>query len=158
MISIDKIELPISILEETLRIFRKFGKINLEAFALWIGEEFDTTFKIKEVWSPSQENTMTSYFISEIEVHRINVELNKLQYSAIAQLHTHPENAFHSLIDDEHPILMLPGSFSIVIPNFGNISSCTTEKWAVYRLIDRNWKLLTNKMVRKTFKIKKTTT
>jgi hypothetical protein len=35
------------------------------------------------------------------------------------QVHTHPEEAFHSPTDDEFPIIHKPGFLSLVIPDFG---------------------------------------
>lgn len=35
------------------------------------------------------------------------------------QVHTHPEEAFHSETDDAFPIIHKPGFLSLVIPNFG---------------------------------------
>ena len=115
--------------------------------------ELHDIFEIKEVWIPKQENTMISYYIPDIDVHNINVKLNKNKYSAIAQLHTHPGDAFHSLVDDEHTILSLPGSFSIVIPNYGNIPINAIDDWIVYRLLNGQWTLQTKNKVRRLFQI-----
>lgn len=154
MNKIKSIFLPIDILEETLRRFKEYGKKSLEAFAIWVGKEMNTNFIIKDVWIPIQCNTILSYYISDIDVHKINVELNKRKYYAIAQLHTHPKNAFHSRIDDNYPILTLPGSFSIVVPNFGDISLRDfLDKVAIYRLIKKKWVLKSKIEVKRKFKV-----
>ncbi len=153
MILIKKINLPSSIIEETLQFFVDYGQYNLEACAIWVGEELQNIFEVKEVWFPEQKNTMITYYISDIDVHNINVKLNKKKYSAIAQLHTHPGNAYHSSIDDKHTILNLPGSFSIVIPDYGNIPINAIDEWVVYRLLNGEWTLQKKNMVRKLFQI-----
>lgn len=154
MKTINKILLPNKILRKTLNIFREYGNNNLEAFSLWVGEEKGTTFAVKNVWIPKQENTMISYFISDIDVHYINVRLNKKKYSIIAQLHTHPGDAFHSCIDNHFSILTLPGSFSIVVPDYGNIIiNGNLLNLEVFRLLNGEWKLKSDEEVKILFKI-----
>lgn len=154
MNKIKLILLPINVLEETLRTFKEYGKKYLEAFAIWVGKVKNANFIIKNVWIPTQYNTILSYYVPDIDVHKINVEMNKKRYSAIAQLHTHPENAFHSCIDDNYSILTLPGSFSIVVPDFGNISiRDSLNKMVIYRLINEKWVLQSKIKVNKLFKI-----
>ncbi|KKM64062.1 hypothetical protein LCGC14_1505140 [marine sediment metagenome] len=154
MITINKILLPTKILEKTLNTFRDYGNNYLEAFSLWVGEEKGNTFAIKNVWFPKQENTMISYYISDIDVHYINVRLNKKKYTILAQLHTHPGDAFHSCIDNHFSILTLPGSFSIVVPDFGDIIiNKDLNNLEVYRLLEREWKLKSVEEVGHLFKL-----
>ncbi|MFX0008911.1 MAG: hypothetical protein ACFE9R_01240 [Candidatus Hermodarchaeota archaeon] len=153
MILINKINLPYSIIEKTINFFRDLGQDSLEACVIWVGEEQHDLFEVRDVWFPRQENTIISYYIPAIEVHYFNVKLNKNNYSAIAQLHTHPGDAFHSTVDDEHTILSLPGSFSIVFPNFGSIPVNAIDKWVVYRLLDGQWKYQTKNKVKEVFQI-----
>ncbi|KKM85300.1 hypothetical protein LCGC14_1290430 [marine sediment metagenome] len=69
-------------------------------------------------------------------------------------MHTHPDGAFHSCIDDEYPILTLPGSLSIVIPDFANIKiRSILSEMMVYRLIINEWKLQSKEEVKDLFKI-----
>ena len=155
MISITKIILPMNIIKKTLEIFRDYGSKLLEAIALWVGNELKNAFIIKGVWFPNQKNSLISYYVSEINVHLINVRLNKKGYSAIAQIHTHPADAYHSHMDDEYHMLVLPGSFSIVIPDFGNITvKENLNKMVVYRYISEEWIVQTKKEVNDIFKIK----
>ena len=48
---------------------------------------------------------------------------------AIAQIHTHPRDAFHSSTDNEWPSVILPGSISVVIPNYGFIEIFDIDAW-----------------------------
>lgn len=151
---INRILLPETILKDTIKVFRDYGNQFLEACALWVGVDSEKVFHIKEVWFPPQENSIIDYYVSDINVHQINVKLNKKKYSAIAQLHTHPDGAFHSCIDDEYPILTLPGSLSIVIPDFANIPiKSILNELLVYRLISNEWKLQSKEEVKRLFKI-----
>lgn len=154
MNSINNIILPETVLRDTFKVFRDYGNHSLEACALWVGFDSKDIFYIKEVWFPPQENSIIDYYVSDIDVHMINVKLNKKNYSAIAQLHTHPNSAFHSCIDDEFSILTLPGSLSIVIPEFGNFPiKSSLNEMVVYRLIFNEWKLQSKEEVKILFKI-----
>lgn len=154
MKSINKIILPETVVKNTIKVFRDYGNQYLEACALWVGVDSKKVFYIKEVWFPPQENSIIEYYVSDIDVHQINVKLNKNNYSAIAQLHTHPDGAFHSCVDDEYPILALPGSLSIVIPDYANIQTkFILNEMFVYRLIFNEWKLQSTEEVKELFKI-----
>ncbi len=152
--SITNILLSVDIYEKTIQILREYGNELLEALVLWVGIESNNVFNIKEVWFPNQANSPISYYVTDIDVHLINVKLNQKKYSAIAQIHTHPGSAYHSNIDDQYPIMVLPGSFSIVIPELGKISvQKNLNAMVVYRLIFGDWILQDRKEVNEIFKI-----
>ena len=152
----NQILLPLSILHKTLEKLREFGEKFEEGFIIWAGSEENSNLVVGEMLIPEQENTFICYFVSESEVHKINVLLNKQNLVAIAQIHSHPSNAFHSSIDDDYAILHLPYSYSIVVPNFGHIEEpITLDNFAFYKLIHNKWKKIPTKKVRKTFKLLK---
>ncbi|OLS16591.1 MAG: hypothetical protein HeimC3_53370 [Candidatus Heimdallarchaeota archaeon LC_3] len=71
----------------------------------------------------------------------------------IAQLHTHPKNAFHSHVDDKGSMLLIDGQFSIVIPYFGYIHHDDIEKWKVYRKSGDQWRFIESQEVVQLFQI-----
>lgn len=135
----DQVILPKSVLDRLKEFFIKHENENVEYFCLLVGKKEANSLKIMDVWIPEQYNDFLSYYISDLEVHRIFVELSNNQYDAIAQVHTHPSYAFHSLIDDEFSILSLSGSYSIVIPDFGRNFSYEMKDWAFFRLQANRW-------------------
>lgn len=154
--NVKSILIPIRLLEKTIEIIRTFGDEYCEGFVLWVAKEKRTEYEIKDVWIPFQENSEFSYYIPEDEVHRINVELNKKSLIPIVQIHSHPGSAFHSCIDDEYSILHLPYSYSIVIPNYGDIDLDNIfEHFAVYRLNNNKWVKKSKSQVIEVFKILK---
>jgi len=140
------------VLDKTFEFLQNLGKKKLEAHALWIGKENDS-FMINDVVIPKQNNGMINFEVNPQEIHRINVLVNQKGLQLIAQIHTHPYDAFHSEIDDEGAILLLPGSLSIVIPNFGFIDKEDFGQWAVYCFDGKEWKEVDEKEVRESFKI-----
>lgn len=148
-----RIEVSKSILDSTLDFLQELGKIKLESHALWVGKESDGVFKVSAVWFPEQTNTPVSYEVPEEEEFRINLRLNQENLLAICQIHTHPDTAFHSSIDDEGSALVLPDSLSIVIPNYGFIPKDDLSQWEVYVFNGSHWCHLRKEEVKKLFQI-----
>ena len=139
--NITKIIVSRSIISETFDFLQLYGKNEKEAHAIFAGMKQDEVFKISKVFFPKQDNSGYTYEVNDGEDHKINVQMYD-QITAIAQIHTHPANAFHSDIDDEGASLVMPGSFSI--PDYGYIKSENTDNWAVYRYSDLKWKWISN--------------
>jgi len=59
----------------------------------------------------------------------------------IAQVHSHPGEAYHSRADDRYAIVTAEGGFSLVVPDFGDAPADPTA-WAVYRLDQGAWREL----------------
>ena len=148
-----RIKLPNEILMESFEIFRYYGDLNHEVSIIWVGKRENNNFIIEDVWLPDQECTMISFYIPSHETHNISKELYNKNLELIAQLHTHPTNAFHSPIDDRGSMLLFNGQLSIVIPNFGDIEMINTDNWRVYRQFESDWGLLQSKEVKKLFQI-----
>lgn len=144
LMDIKKIQIPKGILEYTFNILRKYGEKKLESHVIWVGKDDTDVFHVIDVWFPKQYNSPISYKVPEKEIHRINVKLNELKLTAIAQVHTHPNFAFHSFTDDYWPTLVLPGSFSVVIPNYGYIEENNLNDWAIYRFDGVKWLQFSN--------------
>jgi hypothetical protein len=72
------------------------------------------------------------------ELHRINMWLHRHRLRLIAQIHSHPTEAYHSDTDDRYAIATSLGSISIVIPDFA-VRPFQLEDCAAYRLSNRPW-------------------
>lgn len=116
---------------------RKVGRRGLEGFALWVGTREGDTFTVEKTLIPDQEGTRSrmgvSVSVGPEELHRINVWLFRNKMSLIAQIHSHPTNAYHSETDDDFAVATVVGSFSIVVPDFA-ARPFTLDDCAVYRL------------------------
>ena len=76
----------------------------------------------------------------------MNVWLFENDLRLIAQVHTHPTEAYHSETDDAFPIVTTEGALSLVIPNFANGPANLTQ-YACYRLRRGHWVELTPAVV-----------
>jgi hypothetical protein len=129
-----------------MQFLRQRGLQGLEAFFLWAGVRDESTFTVTHTIAPAQTGHVTDdgvcVTVGPDELHRINVWLYDHKLSLIAQIHSHPTEAYHSGTDDEFPIATTLGCISIVIPDFAcqpfSLSHC-----AIYRLNQyREWAYL----------------
>lgn len=119
------------------------GAKGFEFLALCAGNKNGKEFYITDILYPKQYLQKSafglSFHVEGEELERIGDWLYKNQKSLIAQVHSHPAEAYHSEADDNNAIITKVGGFSIVVPNFGN-SDINFEGSAIYRLFpDSGW-------------------
>lgn len=151
--NITRINVPSIIFKKTLSFLREYGLENKESLCLWIGEDKNEVFFIKEVIFPKQINNFTSFWVSAEELDKINRDIYEKGLKLIVQIHSHPGVAFHSSTDDEFSLVTTAGSFSIVIPYFGYISGNNFNRYAIYRLKSFRWVKLSKSEIESIFKI-----
>lgn len=92
---------------------------------------------VRTVTAPEQRAIRTGGGVCVVlegaALHRLNVWLHKNGERLIAQVHSHPTEAFHSSMDDDYAVVTAAGSLSLVVPDFASrpfsVSDC-----AVFRL------------------------
>jgi hypothetical protein len=136
---------------------KKAGNKSYEAVALFAGKIEDDKAFISDVICPLQESSRTQfglmYTVDGAELHRINMWLYKNKLKLIAQIHSHPTEAYHSETDDEFPIVTTLGGLSIVVPHFAQ-DPINHLDWAYYRLFaETSWKELKHKEIKNIIKI-----
>ena len=134
---ISEIRVPRKLLTQAILHFRDVGRRGLEGFALWAGvcngQFCDVTTTLIPQQRGIRSRSGVCVVIPSEELHKINVWLYENHQTLIAQLHSHPTEAFHSEMDDDIPVATAVGSLSLVIPDFGRGSFSFTTT-AVYRL------------------------
>lgn len=155
--NIDKISISKRHLSTAFDFLNYAGRNGVEAVSLFAGYEEGNTFLVKEVIIPKQLSYILvqglMYAVEGEELHRINVWLYENKMKLIAQIHSHPNEAYHSAADDRFPIVDTYGGVSIVVPNFAT-GMISLNDWAIYRLsLDKTWDELTNKQVNSLFQI-----
>ena len=101
-------------------------------------------FGVREVITPRQQGIRSDHGLAVVvdgqELHRVNLQLYRSGLRLLAQIHSHPTEAYHSAMDDECAIATALGSFSLVVPDFAR-EPLRLERCAVYRLTARPfWK------------------
>ena len=146
LLGIEKILVPQEVIDATMDFLRHRGTMGLEAFSLWAGTADENIFTVRANIIPAQEGHVSDsgvcVSVGPEELHRLNVWLYENKMVLIAQIHSHPAEAYHSDTDDAYPIATTVGCISIVIPNFAR-QSFSTGRCAIYRLNEsKEWAYL----------------
>jgi hypothetical protein len=123
-----------------------------------LGEVDPSTGKayVSQAFVPKQKSISNEdgvgYFVSGETLFQLNRDLSETGLRLIAQVHSHPREAYHSEADDRYAIVTAEGGMSLVVPNFGRAPAQPTA-WAVYRLHGRAWRELSPKEVGTIFEV-----
>ncbi|SRR6266478_2076754 len=133
------------VIDSTLRTLQAFGAHRLEGLVLWLGEIEPGRAHVLEMFTPEQQPVSdeegVGYFVSGETLFELNKALAKTELRLIAQVHSHPKEAYHSETDDRYGIVTADGGLSLVVPNFGR-APADPSSWAVYRLEHGTWQEL----------------
>lgn len=149
---LEQIQVRMMDLVAAYKHFRSMGQRGSEGVALWVGRADDREFQVTQTVIPAQKGIRSdhglAYIVDEAELRRLNVWLYESHLRMIAQLHSHPTEAYHSELDDEGPIMTTVGGLSIVVPDFAmgppDLKACAT-----YRLSRDGWIQMTAEEVTK---------
>ena len=134
-------------IRKTEEAIRSAGQDGYELFVVWSGTCDVDTFTVAKVHVPEQTSYKTGaglcVRIDGSELHRLNVWLYEAQQVIGVQVHSHPEDAYHSYTDDMYPVATLEGSLSIVLPSFGR-GGWGSSEIAAYRLEGGLWVKVTD--------------
>jgi hypothetical protein len=116
------LRVPRRVVAETWRALRMFGGEGNEGLVLWLGRIDATSATIVAALSPPQASirneTGVGYFVTSETLFELNRSLHRTGLRLIAQVHSHPTEAYHSDTDDAYAIVTADGGFSIVVPDF----------------------------------------
>ena len=140
----DRVFVPSLVLDHTELMLRQHGAAGEEGFGVWAGtlaggDAFVSTLIIPRV------ETGGGYHgeVSLETVATIFEQLDTLDLVPIAQIHSHPRDAFLSHIDAQRPIVAVRDFLSIVVPAFGFVDLADIACWRVYEFERRGqWREL----------------
>jgi hypothetical protein len=110
--------LPASLFAETFDHFRQCGCGRRECQVVWISP-WASPDTITDVVHPRHDAQMGGFVLRDDWLNAFWLQLAEQQKGVRVQVHTHPNEAFHSPIDDAFPIIHSSGFLSLVIPDFG---------------------------------------
>jgi hypothetical protein len=144
-LEITRVLVPKSCADEAHAHLQLVGRSHFEGFALWAGVRSGSDFHVRKTLVPRQaahaSDLSVCVSVDGDELHRMNVWLYQHGFVLVAQLHSHPQEAYHSETDNEYPIVATIGAFSLVLPDFAK-HPFSLETTAVYRLMEHGWKEL----------------
>ena len=159
-LDVEQVDIPLSAALQTHEFLRKAGTLGCEGFAVWVGRRTRPhTFSVIQTVIPDQRPIRTESGIMVVigpkELHALNVWLYENELSLIAQIHSHPTEAYHSDTDDHLAIATVIGSFSFVVPDFA-VAPFALNLWAPYRLSrEGKWTELTSAEVQQLIRLER---
>lgn len=140
LLRVDTIHVPRDVIEAVHQHLRDAGSMLCEGVAFWAGTVVETVFEVQAALVPAQIGSRTeggvAVTVTGDELFRMNVWLHKNRMTVVAQLHSHPSEAYHSETDDDFSIMTQSGGLSIVVPDFAR-GPFSLKTAAVYRLDHR---------------------
>lgn len=148
-------EIPAIVVAESLSFLRIRGSVGVEGVVLWPGKLGEGFCEIKECLVPRQIAGPYFYRIPDDETFRIIEKVAGNGSVIPIQVHSHPEEAFHSWADDERAFVQHTNGISIVVPNFGNFPERQfLEQAVIYSLVGgEEWRQLSEPEKRQRFLI-----
>ena len=108
-----------------------------ECVVLWIG---DAGGAVVEVFEPAQEASEDFFKIPQSSMQQLMSKLQPARLRVLAQVHSHPQSAFHSPADDHWAIVRHLGALSLVVPWFAQRTTVESfvAQTAVFQLSREN--------------------
>lgn len=140
-------EISASHIRETLDVLRAGGARGHERVVLWLGPASGGPNRICEVFEPEQDTAKDYFRLPPQSLSALMARLRAGRLKVVAQIHTHPGQAYHSNVDAEWAIIRHVGALSLVLPRFA--SSTTLENFleevmTYERARDGTWILVPN--------------
>lgn len=102
----------------TLNYLQEAGRNNLECVVLWLGKRKNNAITVEDVYLPIQHAEADMFHITPVGMTNLQIVLRQHRLMVAAQVHSHPEEAFHSSADDKWAIVRHENALSLVLPNF----------------------------------------
>jgi hypothetical protein len=112
--------IPLSLMEATDKVFRKFMARNTEGYAWWTGYlNLDLEAQVCGVLYPEAKTQYGRVYLNRKMMSAMHRKLIELDQILLAELHTHPPGAGgQNEVDAYNAAIFYPGFITIVVPNF----------------------------------------
>ena len=110
------LNIPRDLIGVTVDVLRRARFV--ERVALWLGRRASHAITVQEVFVPIQETEADYFKIPQQGMSQLLEHLHARRLMVAAQVHTHPQDAFHSGADDRWALVRHAGALSLVIPRF----------------------------------------
>ncbi|PJG50694.1 hypothetical protein CVM73_35075 [Bradyrhizobium forestalis] len=106
------------VIQATLSFLRAAGEQNSECVVLWLGRPGREGTSVVECYRPHQLARADRFQIPVQGMDMLRAKLRSERLMVAAQVHSHPQDAFHSKADDAWAIVRHEGALSLVVPRF----------------------------------------
>jgi len=115
-VAVSKFEITKALISETVDLLRASQR--RERVVLWLGRRTGDDVRIHEVFLPTQVTEADYFRIPPAGMDALFGHIRAAGLFVAAQVHTHPQDAFHSPADDRWAIVRYEGALSLVVPQF----------------------------------------
>lgn len=141
---VQRYHIPEAVIEETQRFLRSHGANGHEAYMLWAGGFSEHEAYVTTCVEPEVPTRPGGVKIPTRKMTQINRALLERDQLLVAQVHSHPGQAFHSNVDERKAVTFHEGFVSIVVPDYASTSVADLQACGVYRYhIGQGWRQLT---------------
>ena len=117
---------PELIVAETIAHLKAAGSDGRECLVFWLARRLEDRMNVVNAHRPQQQARRHRFFVPPTEMASLRALLRNERLMIAAQIHSHPEEAFHSIADDEGAFIRHQGALSFVLPRFARDSSVST--------------------------------
>lgn len=114
-----RLTIPLELWQRTLDTIRTFGEEDSEALVFWGGLVVGRDLHVTGLYRPSHRPQGARVKLTSEETRWLLRALRRRDEKLLAQVHSHPELAFHSPGDENRAASFHRGYFSIVVPRYG---------------------------------------
>lgn len=114
-----KLLIPAALVERTIEVLHEGGTEGCETVVFWLGKG-DT---VDEVYRPLQSVSSDYFHLPAASMRSLMDYLKQDRRRILAQVHSHPGQAFHSKADDDWAVIRHEGALSLVLPNFARATT-----------------------------------
>ncbi|WP_070267949.1 Mov34/MPN/PAD-1 family protein [Duganella sp. HH101] len=115
----NKITIPQAELQQTLELLQEGGRVGCETVVFWVGKDN----QISEVFRPEQNVRADMFHLPPAAMRNLMAYLRQNRKKILAQIHSHPNEAFHSRADDQWAVIRHQGALSFVLPEFARTTT-----------------------------------
>ena len=106
------------VLGRTLEVLQEAGRRERECVVLWLATRTESEVFVREAYMPEQIATDDMFRIPRESIASLFDTIRARALFVAAQVHTHPQSAFHSAADDRWAVVRHVGALSLVLPYF----------------------------------------
>jgi proteasome lid subunit RPN8/RPN11 len=112
------LQCPRPFIASTLNFLKEAGQRRQECVVLWLGKRAGTAINVRQCYRPIQRARADQFHIPPEGMAALQAQMRADRLMVAAQIHSHPNEAFHSRADDEWAIVRHEGALSLVVPRF----------------------------------------
>lgn len=126
----------------TIDVLQAAGERKEERVVLWLGPASARpgATSVTEMYEPDQITDIDYFRLPPATLQALMRHLRAGRLKIVAQVHSHPGEAFHSEVDDEWAIVRHVGALSLVVPDFARWTTPTNfvDQAVAYELSANN--------------------